>query len=818
MNDKEAIFQKKTIDAAVNTIMTKMEELYGASDLDKEITKRRWIWELMQNANDCACLEKITIWIKSNNNQLIFSHNGEAFTYDNMIDLITQISSKRSNEEKMGKFGTGFISTHLISNVIKIKGIYHENQTSSNYKSMEVDIDRSGKTESEIKESIVNVINKMDEMDKKENIELINDKDKTTTSFIYNLDNKSENIKEFIKAGFNDLDKCIAFVLVFAKSIEEVHCNGITYRINDKLQKLTEELEIINVEKVYDNTKLIKNNKVLICTDKTHGVSIATLIKEDQGQYCMRDIRNLPKIFCTFPLMGTEKFSFPVVLNCSKFKVLQERNNIQEGSEENKQIIDIGIKLYKNLIEYLGSNGCGNLYNICYINNTHKTTLQSDIETKITEIYSMAPIVDVEDRKGRIIRESLLTCKNDEILNNVIIPYIKQEELGDELWALTKSLDTKLIPCKSSYKYWSNVYPNLRVGLYEIYDFFIKEKTIAQLSEKLIGGRNIIEWLNSFYDLWIKSKNECNLNITAAIPNQNNKFTDIKRLSIDNNIDNNLKEILISLGVDIREKLIHKDLKLISQLKIEIIDNEYIADEISKIVRKQLSSENSGVCKRSIEVQNIFNRLTDWFLKNPKLGRELFKDIYDMQHLLSSPGETIRRLELANTIESSMSKNNIEVEQLQIILNESGKLLQMFEDGRIQLSDDAKQLFNHISSKSIYAKERLESLINRSIKNVYNELLQNPLYVVDNTLEKWKESSYSRTVFRAEKEDREIRIVIRPSDDNKIIFYEDTELEALDDTDYELWTDDGNGMIRMITLGDLIKTTGISVIPLSKVI
>lgn len=43
-------------------------------------------------------------------NQLIFSHNGEVFTYDNLIDLITQISSKRTNsEDKTGKFVTGFI-------------------------------------------------------------------------------------------------------------------------------------------------------------------------------------------------------------------------------------------------------------------------------------------------------------------------------------------------------------------------------------------------------------------------------------------------------------------------------------------------------------------------------------------------------------------------------------------------------------------------------------------------------------------------------------------------------------------------------------
>lgn len=82
------------------------------------------------------------------------------------------------------------------------------------------------------------------------------------------------------------------------------------------------------------------------------------------------------------------------------------------------------------------------------------------------------------------------------------------------------------------------------------------------------------------------------------------------------------------------------------------------------------------------------------------------------------------------------------------------------------------------------------------------------------TLEIWKETSYSKTVFWAKKNGNDIRIVVRPSDDDKIIFYYEQEVAAMDDTDYELWTDNGDGNTRMITLGDIIKTTGISVIPL----
>lgn len=87
-------------------------------------------------------------------------------------------------------------------------------------------------------------------------------------------------------------------------------------------------------------------------------------------------------------------------------------------------------------------------------------------------------------------------------------------------------------------------------------------------------------------------------------------------------------------------------------------------------------------------------------------------------------------------------------------------------------------------------------------------------YIIPEKLEEWKETSYSKTVFWAKKNGTDIRIVVRPSDDDKIIFFYEQEVAAMDDTNYELWSDNNDGNTRIITLGDIIKTTGISVIPL----
>ena len=92
-----------------------------------EISSRRWIFELLQNAKDSS-INNVKIEIELNKGYLEFRHNGNPFTIENIVYLIEQISSKEREEEEFqkniktsGKFGTGFITTHLLSKKVSKK-------------------------------------------------------------------------------------------------------------------------------------------------------------------------------------------------------------------------------------------------------------------------------------------------------------------------------------------------------------------------------------------------------------------------------------------------------------------------------------------------------------------------------------------------------------------------------------------------------------------------------------------------------------------------------------------------------------------------
>ena len=143
--------------AIANKIIDMMQELKLKND---EKTACRWIWELIQNAKDVADeTGGINIEIEFNEKEkyLAFKHDGKYFTTDNIVHLISQVSSKERNPDSdsgvVGKFGTGFLTTHLLSEKVKVKAYLKDEDEP--LKKIDILLDRSGET----KEEVINAVN-----------------------------------------------------------------------------------------------------------------------------------------------------------------------------------------------------------------------------------------------------------------------------------------------------------------------------------------------------------------------------------------------------------------------------------------------------------------------------------------------------------------------------------------------------------------------------------------------------------------------------------------------------------------------------------
>ncbi|MCI6889410.1 MAG: hypothetical protein MR836_04435 [Ruminococcus sp.] len=786
------VYKQKTLDSALNTISEKMEAIFNDTDINKNKNRRRWVWELLQNASDCYDNKPVDVCINTTEKSVTFMHSGKCFSKENLIDLFTQISAKRTNEEKTGKFGTGFISTHLLATKVRIKGAYQSYD--NKLRKLNILLDRSSQDYNELRNSISTALDNIDNLENNEEI----GNDLYNTIFEYNYDDSEIRIskEEFQRAcneAYADWESTIPFVLAFSDKLGTVKFNNTI--VNKKIVSSGSNHKIINIIFNSETDKCFK--KITIRVEFQDSTSIACLLGiNDDSNYYFNDISKYPKLFCAFPLIGTENFPFPIVINDSSFYVTKERDNVLINQECNIRILNTALSLYENLLNGAAGNHVEKGFNICQIIDDDLIDNELlNYKKKVQNLYFQAPIIKA------------VTPDDDESfysMDDVLIPYYEQNPT--DFWNLVHKTVNSPIPNETELINWKKICP--KNG----------EKSVFTLSKFIDCIKN---WginsntpliLNELYKLcWNPEKKDFNHKMIFL--NQKNEFREYNTffpLYYDDT-DEELKEILCNLGGNVEEELISKN--LVFYPVFESKKNNYIAEKISSKIREALTKENSHPnYSRDNEMQQIFNKLIIWFMKHPEEAKQLFPDIYEKQHLLCKPEDTIKKLEIANQVETAMENNNLSMDQLDSIISSIGELAQLLNEDK-ELPEEAKKLLKHITSHSPYSAQRVQEMIERSIGNVYDELKKNPKYSVSETLEEWKNGRASNTVFFAKKESNDIRIIVRPRDYNKVIFFEETEFDAVDDYEYELWTDDGKS-VKQITLKDLLKTTGITCFPL----
>lgn len=118
----------------------------------------------------------------------------------------------------------------------------------------------------------------------------------------------------------------------------------------------------------------------------------------------------------------------------------------------------------------------------------------------------------------------------------------------------------------------------------------------------------------------------------------------------------------------------------------------------------------------------------------------------------------------------------------------------------------------HLSSSDYDKLKYVEGLIERAVKNVINHLKQLPeydckqYYIIAKSI-----------IGGISKNGNEITIVARPSDNGQVLLYHTSEFDVLDYVDAELWCENGVDLPKQITLGQLLKKTGINRIPVEEI-
>lgn len=542
----------------------KIRQILSAIRNNPASSAKRWVWELMQNAKDIPNdFGKVSIEIElASETELRFKHNGNPFKINNITGLIRQVSSKSStNEEEgtTGKFGTGFICTHLLSDVIDVKGILEY----KGYRSFTLTLDRSGIRSEDLVPRIKNIERVFLEPDLHfpivDNYKDNRKENAFDTVFIYHL-TTNEKFKSAV-AGLDDLINTLPITLVSQDKIKQVHVidrvrnTDVTYVCESV--KLDDKVTFSEIKINSDVKQFLSyiSNEVALSTEVKRTENGYIIIKRDKKQ---------PVLYRDFPLIGSEEFYFPYTLNGFKLNPTEKRNSIPLNGEdnweanENRGIIDNAVEVSLKFNEWLINHNASNRYLLAY-SPKPKPDAEYDEDVALPWINKLQ-----FDWRTHLLEQELVESKGGIFfkVKDISVPSFPNG-VSSEFFSLLDGhyFGRGHLPISEHQEGWLkiiNAQPKawtLHLK-YEKDDFLIdlsNAKNVTGLASKINKSREeTISWLNKVYKFLIEQNMLNEFDKYAIIPNQKGDFKFLKDLYSDytSRIPFILKEIYNSVNQD----------------------------------------------------------------------------------------------------------------------------------------------------------------------------------------------------------------------------------------------------------------------------
>jgi hypothetical protein len=616
-NEIDDFEKRERFSGPAKRIMEKIKPL--RSNLD--IAKRRWFWELLQNASDVS--EQTEIEVILSTDDLKFRHNGNPFTYKDARNLIEPDSGKDEfletiPREQVGQFGTGFLATHILSLLIKVDGII-ESKDKLNYYKFGFDLDRRHPKEKDYKSVLMVSIEKSIGQLNKDYSPITNyhknGKPETEFHYDFKFPYENENSFEIAKYGIENLKTVFPFVLSFIPKIKTAtiidRTTSTEHTTVYSVQQDTNTslpYQLYSISRTLDGKKETDTHVALISEGATTVAINIEKINSTEISILPYD-RELPKLFCAFPFVGTENFNFPIVINSKDFDPKTERNGIElsDKDEKNRSRITEAVVAYKKVLKIAETENWKNIYRICKVDDSNFA------EEKIKSWFKKV-VVD-EIRSAILSHKTVETDKEPIYLRDSLIPYFtdKKEEVVKKIYASSKDLLASKLPKPEHYFEWCNIldftyFKEQKLDIEKLVKEIASKSNLTNLKASLSPITKMDHWLNSVIELIIETDNTALLDKFAIVPNQNENFkirNGKEKIFLDDDVPDELKTVLNGLTKnDWKDFLLHKnyernttliaekDKKSLLDIVIEI-DNELRDYKTDRKETKFLTAVNS---------------------------------------------------------------------------------------------------------------------------------------------------------------------------------------------------------------------------------
>lgn len=526
----------------------------------------RWIWELLQNARDTSTnIDRKLVasveykWREEDEcGELIFQHNGPKFKEEQIAHLIYHGTTKLGSEETIGQYGSGFLTTHLLSPIINVSGQLEDGQ------SFQFCLKREAGSVEELRDSMDQAWEDFNDSLSKE---LPSD---DRTIFQYPIEDGAP--VEAVKEGLATLRTCAPFVVAFNKEFLRIDIQSIdgnmSFEVNERSPLSPSGLRQVKVSEKQDEKK---HHKVYLLAEAENEKTSVAIPLEPVGnsQRCL-PINDIPRLFLGFPLVGTEDFSFPAIINSFEFGPTEDRDGVflgigsDEVNDKNQSIIQEACELHIRLLSFAASSGWRNTFALAKVPRVRKQTwlnmdwLQNTLKKQLIEQFRQTPSV-VREASGEIPA------------SESILPMAKKDEGVEALWDLLNGWREfrDMLPRRDEAVGWSHTIKSWPIYGGDDPSLFDETMDGEKLASHIDGSYgnidtlqalfyediSAVDWLDQFHQFLNENSLQETVRDHRIVLDQKRYLSTLSDLHRDRGISEKLKDIAELLEWEIRQEL-----------------------------------------------------------------------------------------------------------------------------------------------------------------------------------------------------------------------------------------------------------------------
>ena len=513
---------------------------------------------------------------------------------DEIAHLIFYGSTKIEDERTIGQYGSGFLTTHLLSWEIDISGQLDGNKW-FNFR-----LSRRPESIKALQESMDHAWEAFKSSVKESRPESL--PNSFTTQFVYPI--REQEAEQAVEAGIETLKQCAPYVVISNPQFSRINIDFPGEKMCFEAKRHKSDSSSVQQITVTENMNGNSRDRQYLLAKGDMETSVTVPLESKDGSLVCQSVKKIPRLFLGFPLVGTEAFSFPAVINSFNFTPTENRNGVylwkndDPENHTNQAVIEEACTLLARLLQHSASASWYHTHRWVEIpviqgnDWVEAEWLKKCVKNKLMATIYETPVVLNETDNAISMKEAML-------------PVAESDEGVEALWDLLEAWKEypEKLPRRVEATGWCKIIKNWENLLGKETTEFragidgsqlasqIAEKTknsqglgnLANLQRLLHESVSGVEWLNQFYG-FLKS-NEYNHVIRSVcfIPDQEGWFHSLSKLRRDPGIDDVLKEIAELLEWRIRTEL--RDVRLPSLDKEEGLGYMKSDNVVSRLLR-----------------------------------------------------------------------------------------------------------------------------------------------------------------------------------------------------------------------------------------